>query len=131
MQRREFLQMAAVTAGVAAGDVSEIEIGSQQDRLLELADRDDDERWDYETVCNLAHVRYRMLDAELDTICEEPSGTLSTYTVDSSGIPLTFEISTDNGESVGAMVHLSAEQAEGLAVDLLEQAHAAREENDG
>ncbi|MFC7079141.1 hypothetical protein [Halorussus caseinilyticus] len=36
-------------------------------------------------------------------------------------------MSTDDDESVGTLVHPSAEQAEALAVDLLEQAHTARE----
>lgn len=130
MQRREFLQAAAAVAGVAAGDVPEAEIASQQDHLLQLADRDDEERWEYDTACNLAHVRSGLLNAELDAMCEEPLGVVETLPVGRSGIPLGFEVSTDDDESVGTLVHLSAEQAEALAVDLLEQAHAAREENE-
>jgi hypothetical protein len=130
MQRREFLQAAAAVAGVAAGDVSDIETVAQQDRLLQLADREDDQRWEYETTCNLAHVRSGLLNAELDALCEDPGGTVETYSVGRNGIPLGFEVSTDDDESVGTLVHLSADQAEALAVDLLEQAHAAREENE-
>jgi hypothetical protein len=130
MQRREFLQAAAAVAGAAAGDVPDAEITAQQNRLLELADRDDAERWAYETTCNLAHVRSGLVNAELDALCEEPTGTVETYSVGRGGIPLGFEVSTDDDESVGTLVHLSAEQAEALAVDLLEQAHAAREDSD-
>lgn len=130
MQRREFLRAAAAVAGVAAGDVSDTEIVAQQDRLLQLADRGDDARWAYETTCNLAHVRSGLLNAELDALCDDPTGTLETHAVGRSGIPLGFEVSTDDNESVGTLVHLSAEQAEALAVDLLEQAHAAREHDD-
>jgi hypothetical protein len=130
MQRREFLQSAAAVAGVAAGDVSDTETAAQQDRLLQLADRGDGERWEYETTCNLANVRSKLVNAELDALCEEPTGVVETLSVDPNGIPLGFNVSTDNGESLGALVHLSAEQAEALAVDLLEQAHAAREDGD-
>ena len=119
MQRREFLQAAAAVAGAAAGDVPDIEIADQQNRLLELATRDDAERWAYETAQNLAHVRSGLVNAELDALCEEPSGTVETYSVGRGGVPLGFEVSTDDGESVGTLVHLSAEQAEALAVDLL------------
>jgi hypothetical protein len=130
MHRREFLQAAAAVAGAAAGDVPDAEITAQQNRLLELADRAEDERWAYETTRNLAHVRSGLVNTELDALSEEPIGTVETYSVGRSGVPLGFEVSTDGDESVGTLVHLSAEQAEGLAVDLLEQAHAAREDND-
>lgn len=130
MQRREFLQATAAVAGAAAGDVPDTEITAQQNRLLELADRAEDERWAYETTRNLAHVRSGLVNAELDALCEEPSGTIETYSVGRHGVPLGFEVSTDDDESVGTLVHLSAEQAEALAVDLLEQAHAAREGDD-
>ena len=130
MQRREFLETAAAVAGAAAGDVPDIEIADQQNRLLELAARDDAERWAYETTRNLAHVRSGLVNAELDALCQESSGTVETYSVGRGGVPLGFEVSTDDDESVGTLVHLSAEQAEALAVDLLEQAHAAREDTD-
>ncbi|MFY4814547.1 hypothetical protein ACOJIV_17890 [Haloarcula sp. AONF1] len=130
MQRREFLQAAAAVAGAAAGDVPDTEITAQQNRLLELADRAEDERWAYETTRNLAHVRSGLVNAELAALCEEPSGTIETYSVGRHGVPLGFEVSTDDNESVGTLVHLPAEQAEALAVDLLEQAHAAREGDD-
>jgi hypothetical protein len=129
MQRREFLQAAAAVAGAAAGDIPDAEITAQQNRLLDLADRDDDERWAYETTRNLAHVRSGLVNAELDALCEEPSSTVETHVVGRGGIPLGFEVSTDD-ESVGTLAHLSVEQAEALAVDLLEQAHAAREGDD-
>lgn len=130
MQRHEFLQAAAAVAGAAAGDVPDAEIADQQNRLLELADRDDAERWAYETTRNLAHVRSGLVNAELGALCEEPDGTVETYSVGRGGVPLGFEVNTDNDESVGTLVHLSAEQAEALAVDPLEQAHAAREDDD-
>ena len=126
MQRREFLQVSAAVAG----DVPDSEITAQQNRLLELADRDNSERWAYETTRNLAHVRSGLVDAELDTLCDNPNGIIQTHVVGHCGIPLGFEVSTDDDESVGTLVYLSAKQAEALAVDLLEQAHAAREEDD-
>jgi hypothetical protein len=129
MQRREFLQVAAAVAGAAAGDVPDSEITAQQNRLLELTDRDDSERWSYETTRNLAHVRSGLVNAELDALCDNPNGIIQTHVVGRGGIPLGFEVSTDNDESVGTLVHLSAEQAEALAVDLLEQAHTTREDN--
>lgn len=129
MQRREFLQVAAAVAGAAAGDVPDSEITAQQNRLLELTDRDDSERWSYETTRNLAHVRSGLVNAELDALYDNPNGIIQTHVVGRGGIPLGFEVSTDNDESVGTLVHLSAEQAEALAVDLLEQAHATREDN--
>lgn len=130
MQRREFLQAAAAVAGAAAGDVPDTEITAQQNRLLELADRAEDDRWAYETTHNLAHIRSGLVNAELDALCEEPSGTVETYSVGRHGVPLGFGVSTDDNESVGTLVHLSAGQAEALAIDLLEQAHAAREGDD-
>jgi len=130
MERREFFQAPAAVAGVAARDVSDAEAVAQQDRLLQLADRGDGERWEYETACNLAHVRSGLVNAELNALCEEPVGAVETLSVGRSGIPLGFEVSTDDDESVGTLVHLTAEQAEALAVDLLEQAHAHRSEND-
>jgi hypothetical protein len=129
MQRREFLQVTAAVAGAAAGDVPDSEITAQQNRLLELTDRDDSERWSYETTRNLAHVRSGLVNAELDALCDNPNGIIQTHVVGRGGIPLGFEVSTDNDESVGTLVHLSAEQAEALAVDLLEQAHTTREDN--
>jgi len=126
MQRRDFLQAAAAVAGAAAADVPDVEATAQQNRLLELADRTNDERWSYETTRNLAHVSSRLVDAELDALCEEPTGTVETYTVGRGSVALGFEVSTDDDESVGTLVHLSAEQAEALATDLLEQAHAVR-----
>lgn len=130
MHRREFLQAAAAVAGAAAGDVSDTEVAAQQNRLLQLADRAEDERWSYETMRNLAHIRSGLMNAELDTLCEEPTGTVEAYSVGRGGVPLGFEVSTDDNDSVGTLVHLSAEQVEALAVDLLEQAHAAREGDD-
>lgn len=130
MQRREFLQAAAAVAGPAAGDVPDGEITAQKNRLLELADRTNNERWSYETTRNLAQIRSGLENAELDALCEELTGTVETYSVGRGGIPVSFEVSTNDNESVGTLVHLSAKQAETLAVDLLEQAHAAREVGD-
>jgi len=126
MQRREFLQAAAAVAGATAGDVPEVEITAQQNCLLELANRDDEDRWEYEATRNLAHVRSGLVNAELDALCDNPNGIVQTHVVGHGGIPLGFEVSTGDDESVGTLVHLSAEQAEALAVDLLEQAHAQR-----
>ncbi len=118
MQRGEFLQVAAAVAGAAAGDVPDPEITAQQNRLLELTDRDDSERWAYETTRNLTHVRSGLVNAELDALCDNPNSIIQTHIVGCGGIPLGFEVSTDNDESVGTLVHLSAEQA-----------HVAREDN--
>lgn len=129
MERRRFLQAAATAAGVAAGDVSKSAVTDQQNRLLEYADRDDSDRWSYNTDRNAAHVRSGLVNAQLDTLCDNPNGLVETFTVSSDGVPLGFEVTTESEESIGTLVHLSAEQAEALAVDLLEQAHAMREES--
>lgn len=71
-----------------------------------------------------------LVNAELDALCDNPNGIIQTHVVGRGGMPLGFEVSTDDDESVGTLVHLSAEQAEALAIDLLEQAHAAREDDD-
>jgi hypothetical protein len=130
MQRRGFLQAAAAVAGVAAGDAADTEIVAQQDCLLRLADRDDNECWEYETACNLAPVRSGLLNAELDSLCGEPVGVVETLAVGRNGISLGFEISTNEHEPIGTLVSLKAEQTEALAVELIEQAHAARETKD-
>ena len=124
MDRRTFLQAAATAAGAAAGNVSEAEITAQQNRLLELADRDDDGCRAYETTRTAAHVSSRCLDADLGALCDTPNGVVQTHGDVHRGVALGFEVST-NDESVGTLVQLSGEQAEALAVDLLEQAHAA------
>ena len=128
MERRRFLQAAATAAGVAAGDVPQSAVTDQQHRLLQYADRDDSDRWSYDTDRNSAHVRSGLVNAQLDTLCDNPNGLVETFTVSSDGVPLGFEVTTESEESIGTLVHLSAEQAEALAVDLLEQAHAMREE---
>jgi hypothetical protein len=129
MERRRFLRAAATAAGVAAGDVSKSAVTDQQNRLLEYADRDDSDRWSYNTDRNAAHVRSGLVNAQLDTLCDNPNGLVETFTVSSDGVPLGFEVTTESEESIGTLVHLSAEQAEALAVDLLEQAHAMRAES--
>lgn len=53
-----------------------------------------------------------------------------TLPVSQNEVPLGFAVSTDNDESIETLVHLNPAQAEALAVDLLAQAHAAREEDD-
>ncbi len=70
MQRREFLHAAAAVAGAAVGDVPDTGSTAQQNRLLELADRVEDERWAYEMTRNLAYVRSGLVNAELDALCE-------------------------------------------------------------
>ncbi len=70
------------------------------------------------------------MNAELDALCDNPNGIIQSHVVGHCGIPLGFEVSTDNDKSVGTLVDLSTEQAEALTVDLLEQAHAARESDD-
>jgi hypothetical protein len=128
MDRRRFLQAAASAAGMAAGDISRSAITDQQNRLLKYAERDDNDRWSYGTNRNSAHVRSGLVNAQLDTLCDNPNGLVETFTVSSDGVPLGFEVTTESEESIGTLVHLSAEQAEALAVDLLEQAHAMRDE---
>jgi len=129
MERRAFLTMAAAVAGTANG-VSDTTVTAQQDRLHRLADRDDSDRWHYKTTRNTAHVRSGLVNADLSTLCENLTGSVDTYTVTSDGIPLGFEVQSENDKSVGTLVHLSAEQAEAIAVDLLEQAHALRGDAD-
>jgi hypothetical protein len=114
---------------MAAGDVPQSAVRDQQNRLLQYAGRDDSDRWSYNTDRNSAHVRSGLVNAQLDTLCDNPNGLVETFTVSSDGVPLGFEVTTESEESIGTLVHLSAEQAEALAVDLLEQAHAMREES--
>lgn len=128
MERRRFLQAAATAASVAAGDLPQSGVTDQQNRLLQYANRDESDRWSYPTDRNSAHVRSGLVNAQLDTLCDNPNGLVETFTVSTDGIPLGFEVTTESEESIGTLVHLSAEQAEALAVDLLEQAHAMREE---
>jgi hypothetical protein len=71
-----------------------------------------------------------LVNAELDALCDSPNGILQIHVVGRNGVPLGFEASTGDGESISTMVHLSADQAEAVAVDLLEQAHALREDDD-
>jgi hypothetical protein len=124
--RREVLEGAAGAAMLAAGDVSEAEKDAQVERLLQLADRGSEERWEYDTCANYGNVHSPLLDAQIDELCEDPTAVLQTNAVGRSGIPIDFHMSTDNDESIGVLGHLSPDQAEALAVDLLEQAHAAR-----
>ncbi|WP_130170651.1 hypothetical protein [Natrinema altunense] len=63
------------------------------------------------------HIQSGLGNAELDALCEVPSGIVETDSVSRGGVPLSFEGSTNDDESVGTSVHLSAEQAEALAVD--------------
>ena len=129
MERRTFLQTAAAIAG-SPTDIPEAAVTAQQDRLHQLADRDDDERWHYETIRNTAYVRSGLVNADLGMLSDDLNGVIDTYTVTSDGIPFGFEVHSEDGKSVGTLVHLSAEQAEAVAVDLLEQAHAMRGDAD-
>lgn len=129
-QHRERLLAAAAAAGATLKEVPDAELAAQQTRLLELADRDDDERWEYEPTLNLAHVRSGLLNADLDALCDHPSGTIETLPIKQNEVPLEFAVSTDDDESIETLVYLTPDQAEALAVDLLEQARAAREDND-
>lgn len=131
--RREFiagLGAAAATAAGAPSDVSATEAEQQRERLRELADRGDGDRWAYSTENNLASVSSGLINAELDALSDNPDGAVEVYSVDGDGVPLAFEVSTPEGERIGNLVHLSPADCEALAVDLLEQAHAAREHAD-
>lgn len=128
MGRRRFLQAAASAAGMAAGDVPKSAITNQQNRLVKYAERDDNNRWSYHTDRNSAHVRSGLVSAQLDTSCNNPNGLVETFTVSSDRIPLGSEVTIKSEESIGTLVHLSAEQAEALAVDMLEQVHTMRDE---
>lgn len=127
MEFEEFLQVAAGAAGVADGDdgVSQAIISEQQDQLLQLATRNDTDRWSYITERSLTQAESEKLNSEPDTLSDRPRGTIGIYKVDADGVPLIFEFNTH--DSPGTLVHLSTEQAEGLAIDLLVKAHALRE----
>lgn len=131
MMRREFLQTAAAVAAAAptADDVTDSEVADQQQRLGRLADRDDADRWAYQTTHNLGSVDWGVLGVEIDTVYDDPDGSIETYHCDGNAVPLASTVSgdPDKNHHLGTLVHLSADQAEALAVDLLEQAHAARQ----
>lgn len=124
--RREVLEGAAGAAMLAAGDVSEGEKDAQVERLLQLAERDNEERWEYEAQNNLATIDTRLFYAELDAADPNPSATVQTTPLTNSRVPIDVRVETDDGDSISGLVHLSPDQTEALAVDLLEQALAAR-----
>jgi hypothetical protein len=128
------LATAATVAGAApsADDVTDAEVADQQQRLARLADRDDADRWAYETTNNLASVNWGVLGVEIDTVCDDPGGSIETYHCAGDSVPVASTVTgdPDRDENLGTLVHLSADQAEALAVDLLEQAHAARQNTD-
>ena len=126
MEVEEFLQIAVKAAGVLnEQDVSRATITEQQEHLLQLAIRDDTDRWSYTTELNPAHVQSEELNIEPDTASECPRGSIGIYNVGADGVPFLFELTTQ--DSAGTLVHFSAEQAEGLAIDLLVKAYAMRE----
>jgi len=121
----EFLQTAVKAADVANDDVSRSTISEQRDHLIQLATRDDTERWSYNTERNSAYGQSEELNSEPDTLSDRPRGSIGIYNVSADGVPLIFEFTTQ--DSAGTLVHFSAEQAEGLAIDLLVKAYAMRE----
>lgn len=116
---REALEAAAAAASEAGAD-------AQTRRLRELAARDRNGRWMYKTAKNIGHVEAGLVNAELGGHREELGGMIETLPVRDDGVPIDVQVTTEDDESIGALVHLSPDQAEALAVDLLEQAHAAR-----
>ena len=126
MEFEEFLRVAA-SAGVADGDggVSQAIISEQQDHLLQLATRDDADRWSYTAERSLTNAQSEKLNSEPDTLSDRPRWTLGMYKVGADGVPLIFDFNTY--EIDRNLVLFSVEQAEGLAIDLLVKAHALRE----
>jgi hypothetical protein len=88
MDDHEILTTAAMAAGVAAGDVSPTTISEQQARLLQLANREEADRWCYDTDRNSAHVWSGVINTGLDTLSDHPSGIVETYSVSADGVPL-------------------------------------------
>ena len=125
MEFEDFLQTAVKAAGVANDDVSRVTISDQRDHVLQLATRDDTDRWSYNTERNSGHAKSEERSSEPDTLSDRPRGTIGIYNVEPDGVPLIFEFTTQ--DSAGTLVHFSAEQAEGLAIDLLVKAYAMRE----
>jgi hypothetical protein len=118
----------AVDAAGEPEDTTPAEVDAQRQRVREHISADDEDRWQYESGRNYAHVQLGLLNAELDAICNEPGGSVRTYRADTQGVPLGFTVSTDDDQSIGTLVHLDPEQAERLAADLLQHAHTVRQE---
>lgn len=124
MQCREFLQAAAEVVGAAAGDVPAAEMTAPTEPATEV---DRQRRGGAVGLRGSAQAPTHPLKAgerRIDALYEVPSGTVETYRVDYGGVPFGFEVSTDATGFVRTRMKISAEQAEVLAVDLLEQVRA-------
>ena len=106
------------------------EVVIDSNRLSRYLKREEEQRWRYETQNGFGQVDSPLVYAELDAISKNLTGRVFTTPVDARGIPLHFTIETGEDITVGGYIHLSAEQAEGLAVDLLEQVQALEEFED-
>lgn len=96
------------------------------DRLRQLGDRPDSDRWEYDATH--AHGTAESGKAEMVIYPEAgATGTVETYAVGSHGIPLDVQVRTEDGDRVGTLVHLSPDTAEAVAADLWEQAQGARD----
>jgi len=113
-------------AGLEIGDTAEVE--RQGDEIVvraEREDRDDADRWEYETGRALASVRSGLFNAEIDADLDEPIATVSILPVDGSMIPFAVDVA-DGGDTIAALAYLPPDDAEALAADLREQARIAR-----
>lgn len=127
--RRTFLKAAAVAAAAApsAAGVTAAAVEEQRERLLSHAQAGDAGRWEYDTYESTAHIHSQLVQADLGGSVCELDGHILTAAVRDGRIPVDLSAVGPDGEEVGVRTELTADQAERLAVDLLEQAHAARE----
>jgi len=119
-----------VEAAGEADSAPDAEVAAQLDHLKTLRHADECDRWGYDSEVASAHVFCDVLGTHISAAGAIPSsGQVVTYPVDRKGVPLAFTVDDQERETEFSLsTSLSAEQAEALAVDLLEQAHAARAE---
>lgn len=120
----------AVDAAGQDDSTTGAEVAAQRQRVREHGEAGEESRWQYETLRNLGHIQAQLIHAELDAVDQDLSGSVEACTVRDPTVPLSVQVESDLGVETGLFVHLSPDDAERLAVDLLEQPHAAREKFD-
>jgi len=117
-------------AATIASDGEEIPVDAaeaQRRRLLRAADRDNTDRWTYRAARVSAAVASSWIGGETLGDRMDLSATVDTLPVSRGRVPLGFTVDIGDGEDrIDATTDLDPSDAEALAVDLLEQAHAAR-----
>jgi len=115
---------AAATYG--SGDTLRVDVAE----LRALADRAPADRWRYAAVKSDGIIETPVFRTELDALDTALSGSVETFPVTGPNVPLSIEIGAGEDVSVSTMVHLTPDDAEALAVDLLGQASDARDDDE-